>query len=117
MREWVHVGFRIGGHDNEIEANREAALFVNGEQVACTEASRRPGSREDFAVSLCAGSGEGGGRNAKEAPTPPPPPALEMPWIYSENSQEGSCVSVIKCTGVGALLSSVQRPRQILHHV
>ncbi|CAN0170907.1 unnamed protein product, partial [Ascophyllum nodosum] len=50
MREWVHVGFRIGGHDNEIEANREAALFVNGEQVACTEASRRPGSREDFAI-------------------------------------------------------------------
>ena len=41
---WVHVAARFEGHD--------VATFIGGKLVASTEGSRRPGSREEFTVSM-----------------------------------------------------------------
>lgn len=57
--QWVHVGFRIANGDGADNSGEKfISLFVDGYEVASRKGNRRPGSREEFAVSLCSFQGE-----------------------------------------------------------
>lgn len=51
--QWVHVGFRIANADVvDHSGDKIVSLFVDGYEVASRKGDRRPGSREEFTVSL-----------------------------------------------------------------